>query len=111
MTHRTEISSADAAGLYEVDNGETVNDWIRIADEDLGSDRWMQNYYLVVQHVNDADISPGTYYGIYYAHGLTEYQDHEYPWREGNSTLPLVPLYRHRIVTTAYRTKPAEDQK
>ncbi len=109
MTPRETILATEAAELYEIGDGESVNGWVRIADEDLGESRWHHNYWLVVQREEDKDA--GVFYGISYAHGLTEYQDHEYPWENGYVSLPLVRLYRHSIVQTVYMTRPVESEK
>lgn len=105
----TLIDKADAAELFEASDGEIVNGWKRIGDQEEGKDRWQENHTLILQREEDKYEYPGVYYGVAYSYGLTEYQEHEFPWRNDSPTykgIPLIRLYRHRVVQTVYRTHP-----
>ncbi len=107
----TVIDATDAAELFEIADGEVVNGWERLGEQEEGSDRWQDNHTLVIRRVEDKGEYPGIYYGIAYSYGLTEYQEHEFPWRPGNPAyagdqIPLIRLYRHRVVQTVYRRFP-----
>jgi hypothetical protein len=100
----TTIDAATAESLAEDADGYTVNGWTRMTVKDGDTGRWRQHHTLVLR--NEAD----EFWGLDYASGLTEYQDHEYPWRDvpDDEPLKLTRLYPHTVTTVEYRTKPAE---
>lgn len=101
----TTIDAATAESLAEDDDGYTENGWTRMTVLDGDARRWQQNHTLVLRN-ND-----GEFWGLAYATGLTEYQDHTYPWRDvpDDKQLPLTRLYPHTITKVVYRTKPPKE--
>jgi len=102
MTDTKTIGAETAEELYEVDNGDTVSGWTRIGTQHVRRSRWYDQHYLVLA---DAD---GDLWGFTYEIGLTEEQEMDWPWDDGNA-IPLIRLHRHEIVTVEYRTQPAEE--
>lgn len=95
------IDPQHAADLYDSTDGATAGPWTRIAEQHQRTSRWLEYRHLVV-----ADPA-GQHYGLIYAIGLTENQEHDLPWDETDEPLPLVRLYPHQVTTTVYRTDPA----
>lgn len=96
----TTISAAHAEELHEVEG--QVGPWTYVTDQKNGSGRWREHHTMVV-----AD-EQGQHWGVEYAVGLTEMQDHEYPWRgvaDGHQ-IPLRRLYPHTVTTIKYKTEP-----
>lgn len=88
--------------LHDEEAGDVCGDWSLVADQSQGSGRWQENRMLVLLHE-----PTGTYWGVRYAVGLTEYQDHDLPWKEHYS-FDAVRLYPHQVITTEYRMRPPQ---
>lgn len=100
----TTISAEHAEELADAEEGEKVGPWTHVADQAGRSGRWRQARTLVI-----AD-EQGQHWGVNYAVGLTENQDHEFPWAgvPDDHQITLVRLFAHTVTTVKYRTKPAE---
>lgn len=96
----TTIDPQHAADLHEGEDGDNAGPWTRVGEQHIRTARWMEHYYLVVS--NEA----GETFGLPYAVGLTEEQEHDLPWEEIDEPLTLVRLYPHRVTTTVYRETP-----
>lgn len=105
------ITAAQAEELYcdgEGVDGDTVDDWTLVGqaqEHTAGSGRWHQRYWLIVR--NDQ----GEIYGLGYGLGLTESQEHDFPWegwagKPGTRELGLTRLYPHTITRVEYRREP-----
>lgn len=99
------IEPGHAAYLYEdgVDCGETnptAGPWTYVTSQDIGSRRWQSDHRMIMLHED------GTYWGLDYSIGLTEYQPHTLPWRDSDQPIPLTRVWPHQITRTVYRTKP-----
>lgn len=93
----TTIDADDAAELYETTDGGSHNGWTRVADQKLKSGRWMENHYLVVTKGDG-------FFGVPYAVGLTEEQEHELPWEDQpDKPIKMVPLVAEQVTKTVYR--------
>jgi hypothetical protein len=96
------ISADQAEELYESSDGDRVGDWTRITDQTVGSGRWREQHWLVI-------TDGGGTYGIPFAVGLTENQDHEFPWAPDWGTKPeaivLTPLVGVQVTSTEYLTE------
>ncbi len=92
-----------AEDLHESDDGDTAAGWTRITDRGDGNRRWLEGRTLIV-----ADRE-GLVWGLPYQVGLTEHQEHEFPWRGAAGPLPLTRLYPHTVTHTVYRTTPPEE--
>lgn len=96
------IAPADAEALYEMDNGETEGEWTRVTEQQIGSRRWQTDHYLVVSKGDD-------FFGVPFSLGLTENQEHDFPWRAGMwaneepGPIKLVPLIPVQVTTTTYQ--------
>ena len=99
------IPAEVAAELFEYDDDQEYEGWIRVGVQHIRTSRWEERYWLVVA---DTD---GAQWGVEYGEGLTEYQETIYPWDEDwrmASDLPLVRLYPHEVTKTEWRKTPAE---
>lgn len=99
----TKTIDADAAEeLYDHlahgKDGATWMDWTRVAVVRDGDSRWHEHRTLV------ASDASGALWGLTYSLGLTESQEHEFPWRE-SSEVELVRLYAHEVRRVEYRTE------
>lgn len=92
------IDPQHAADLYEDEDGAVAGPWTRVAAQQRSTTRWLGHYYLVV-----SDTATGALYGVPYALGLTEYQDHDLPWEDTDDPLSLIPLVARQVTTTVYR--------
>jgi hypothetical protein len=89
-----------AAELYELDDNERDSSgaWTRIADQIIDSGRWLERRWLVVSNGEGV-------FGVRYADGLTEEQEHERPWEDdGVDAIELTPLVGVPVTTTTYLT-------
>lgn len=93
------ISAYDAQMLAHTDPSMASGPWTYVAEQDEGSSRWRSHHTLVVRHED------GSYWGLHYAMGLTEYQDHELPWEgvDDDKQLLVTRLYPHEVRTVEYR--------
>lgn len=100
----TTISAAHAEELHEVEEGK-VGPWTYVTDQKTGSGRWREHHTMVI-----AD-EQGQHWGVEYAVGLTEMQDHEYPRQveDDDHQIPLTRLYPHTVTAIEYKTKSAEE--
>lgn len=90
-----------AAELYESEDGERSGDgeWGRLADQLIRAGRWLEHRWLVV-------TNGGGCFGIAYADGLTEEQEHERPWEDDDVTeIKLTPLVGVAVTSTTYLTE------
>lgn len=98
----TTILAAVAEYLSECGDGERHEGWMRVTDQRVGKGRWLEQHWLVVTNGEG-------FYGIPFAVGLTESQEHEYPWApswgETPTDLILTPLVSVEITTTKYLTE------
>lgn len=103
MTEKT-LPPSIAAELYESEDGErdASGAWARIAKQHIRTGRWFEQYYLVVSE------EPDVFWGVDFNEGLTEEQENDLPWQMGMDAVPLVRLYPREVISTEYRTKPAE---
>lgn len=92
------IDSVDADDLANNHDGTMIGAWCREADIRVDSGRWMEHRTLVLRH------DDGTVWGLDYSRGLTENQEHEYPWRDADGPLPLARLWRTEEITVRYVT-------
>jgi hypothetical protein len=98
------IPAAVAAYMFEVDDGYRGDGWQRIADHEADSGRWLEHHWLIVKRDGEDGL-----FGIPYALGLTEMQDHEFPWKADPWTgkepdpIKLVPLVAEVVSRTVYR--------
>lgn len=106
LTREPTIRAEHAAELHELDEpGETAGPWTYVGKQRTGSGRWRETYWLIVA---DAD---GAHWGLRYGVGLTEQQDHDYPWEDrSDGDLPLTRIYAHRVTSTVYRIEPVADK-
>lgn len=93
------------------DGGTTAGPWTLIADIRRSSGRWREQRRMILRR------DDGTHWGLDYACGLTEYQDHDLPWLAAGSgyalvdtRIPLVRLYPHTVTRVEYRTTPEGDR-
>lgn len=56
-------------------DGFQEGDWTRVMVKDGDEGRWRRHHTLVLRHAD------GGFWGIDYETGLTEMQDHDFPWR------------------------------
>jgi hypothetical protein len=100
------ISPDHAAALYEAEDGEFIDTWARIGNEEddpkSRTSRWHERYWLLLR---DED---GATWGLEYGVGLTEDQENDYPWEQYGTErpLPLTRLYAHEVTTIEWSTKP-----
>lgn len=98
------ISAEDAAELFELADGERHGEWMRITDQTGDSSRWREHHLLVISN-------GGGHFGIPFALGLTENQDHELPWEKEAWTgkepgpITLTPLVGVQVTSTEYLTE------
>jgi hypothetical protein len=96
MTDTVNIDPTIIAGvaeeLYEIEDGEGYDGWVRVYDQYIYNDRWHHNYWLVLQRAGDHDA----YWGLFYQIGLTEYQEDKLPWHghSRDAVLKLERLYQ-----------------
>lgn len=96
------ISAEDAAELFETTDGGTHGEWTRVANQRIGSSRWMEQHYLVVTNGDG-------FFGVLYELGLTESQENDLPWEKGMwstaepGPIALVRLVPHVVTRTEYR--------
>jgi hypothetical protein len=114
-TDTNTIRAAAAEELYadgEGEDGDTIDGWTLVGAAQGHKERqsrWHQRYWLVVRDHEDA------HWGVSYGLGLTEYQEHDFPWSSYSATatpdtmLPLTRLYPHTVTSVRYRTKPQAD--
>lgn len=113
MTDVKTIDPAHAADLYALLNRDGVIDpdppathtahgWTALGTQAAGYRRCHHDYLLVLR---DPD---GAVWGIPYALGVTEEQEHDMPWRDASGPIGLVRLHRHETTRVEYRTEPAE---
>jgi hypothetical protein len=97
----TQIKAKDAQGLFESEDGAVSGPWARVGIQHMRTARWMEVYWLVV-------LGPCGLYGVEYQEPLTEDQESEYPWygADGDSLLPLTPLYARQVTRTEYDDTP-----
>jgi hypothetical protein len=104
------LTAAQAVELYcdgEGEHGDVEGDWTLVGgshDHPHRQSRWHQRYWLIAHN------EQGEHYGIDFGLGLTEYQEHDFPWEDvpDDRNMALTRLYPHTITRTEYRTKPAE---
>lgn len=95
------IPAAVAEELYESADGTRVGEWKRVTDYEYDSGRWTEHHYLIVTKGDG-------FFGVHYELGLTEMQEHHFPWQadwNGNKpeTVKLVPMVSEQVTTTVYR--------
>lgn len=102
MAETKTLDAAYAKDLYEelawTSDGETHDGWTRVTEVDRDKSRWVQWKTLVLA---DRD---GALWGLEFGQGLTEMQDHVYPW-EYDRPVDLVRLYAHEVRSVEYRTE------
>jgi hypothetical protein len=103
MTETRTISACDAETLAFANPTVASGPWTYVAEQDNGSGRWSSHHTLVVKH------DEGSYWGLDYEMGLTEYQEHEFPWERvgDDEQLPMVRLFPREVTTTEYLTRQA----
>jgi hypothetical protein len=98
-----QIKSSVAEELFDGNDGDVIDGWTRITDQENGDGRWYRYHVLVVQDPT------GLYWGIYYSMGLTENQDHDYPWkadyRETPEFIDITEMYAQEITQTVWKEK------
>jgi hypothetical protein len=98
---KAEIKSSIAENLFWGSDGDVVDGWTRITDEEGDDGRWERHHTLVVQDPT------GRYWGIYYSMGLTENQDHTYPWKPDYQPAPefidIVEMYGLQVTSTVWK--------
>lgn len=88
------------------DPSTTIEGWRYAGRQPIRTARWHKYYYLVLQHED------GTFWGISYAIGLTEYQNHILPWNEDeDQELKLIRMYPRQIVETVFDTAPPKENQ
>ncbi len=97
------IDPQHAERLRYATDGEMAGDWCREADVHVETSRWMERRFLVLRH------DDGTTWALDYARGLTEDQEHEYPWRDATGPLPLTRVYRNAFLKVRYDVVPPPD--
>lgn len=84
MTETISVNSEILEELYAniPDDGYPINDtpeptgeYRSVASEDLGEGRWLHDYRLVFERIED-----GALFGCGYGVALTEFQESHYPW-------------------------------
>lgn len=104
------ISASEAEELYadgEGEHNDVVGGWTLVGaalDHQHRQSRWHQRYWLMVRNAR------GEIYGLDFGMGLTEYQEHDLPWRDrpADHGLSATRLYPHTITRVEYRTTPQD---
>lgn len=101
------ISAYDAEMLAHTSPDMSSGPWTYVAEQEEGSSWWSSHHTLVVRHED------GSYWGLHYEMGLTEYQEHEYPWEgvDEDEQVPLTRLFPREFTTVEYLTKQAYQRK
>jgi hypothetical protein len=94
------IQPGTAEELHESKDGDVVGGWTRVTDVRGEAHRWSEDHTLIVRSPD------GLTWGLDYQVGLTEMQDHEYPWRGTSGPVALTRMYPHVVTSTVYRTEP-----
>lgn len=102
MTDTAHIDPGTAEELYDGEDGDVCDGWTRVADRRDRDRRWMQDWTLILRSPD------GLLWGLSYQIGLTEHQEHAFPWRDAAGPLPLTRLYAHTVTHTVYRTVPPD---
>ena len=100
------IPSEVAQDLFDSGDGEILGGFRYVTDQDEGSGRWQAHHLMVLEH-----LGTGNFYAIAYSMGLTENQDHDFPWKSDWKAPPVMVtafrVYPKLVCTTEY--KRAED--
>jgi hypothetical protein len=98
---KAQIKSSIAEDLFDSDDGDVVDGWTRVTDQEGDDGRWYRYHTLVVQDPT------GRYWGIDYSMGLTENQDNDFPWKPDYQPPPefidIVEMYGLEITTTVWK--------
>ena len=87
-----------AAYLFESSDGERHEGWTRVTEYDFGAySRWLKPRWLVVTEGDGL-------FGVEFAYGKTEMQEHEFPWRDHpDKPIELIRLVPEVVTTTQYK--------
>jgi hypothetical protein len=99
------IDPTVARNLYE--KGGSIDGWTVVnAEYSLGSDRWMENYWMVLAN------AAGELWAVFYQRGLTENQPHEYSWEESwmqtDGRIPMVRVWSREVKVVEYVSRRPE---
>lgn len=101
-----EIPADVAESLYDYSEGDILDGFRYVGDQDEGNGRWEAHHLMVLQH-----LESGNFYAIEYSIGLTENQDSTFPWRPDwkarPETVTAFRVYQKMVTTMEY--KRAED--
>lgn len=92
------IGSADAAELYDSEDGEAVGNWRRVAVVEGDDHRWERDMTLVISSMPSRQL-----YGIDFRVGLTEDQENTYPWDGATRPIELYRMERREVIHVEYR--------
>jgi hypothetical protein len=103
VTDQHTISSYDAEMLANTNPQMSSGNWTYVTTQDLGSRRWHSDHMLVVRH------DDGSFWGLTYSVGLTEYQEHDYPWGDGDADaqIELTRLFPREYTAVEYLDRKA----
>lgn len=82
--------------LFGDDPGYEEDGWVKVAEQGGDSRRWQKHMILVLRRVED-----GKLFGVGYELGLTEYQDHTFPWND-STTVELREIEARQVTRTVY---------
>lgn len=77
------IKTSVVEELFESESVEFTDGWRFVATANKGKGRWDSRHWLVLEHEET-----GEFWAINYSMGLTENQEHDFPWREMWSKTP-----------------------
>lgn len=93
----TEAPADLIATLYDSRNDDVIDDWTRVTTQHMETGRWHDHHLLIVRD------PAGQHWATDYSLGLTEEQEHQFPWRD-DDPVTLVQVHPHAVTTIEYRT-------
>jgi hypothetical protein len=105
MTETTKLYSAHVEEMFWLDDGETSADglWTKVCEEAGDYGPWYQIMTLVIHRTAD-----NSFWGVDWDRGLTESQDHCYPWRDAD-TVTATRLWPKPHLVRVWLTEKPED--
>jgi hypothetical protein len=102
------INSSIVDELYCSGVGAEVDGFRYIRDDCQGSGRWQSHHWMILE-----EIASNDFYAIEYSEGLTENQDHDFPWRseygDDPETVEAFRVYPKAVISVKYRKAPDGD--
>lgn len=105
MTETTQLASDLVEEMFWLDDGEFCADgiWTRVCEEAGECSDWYQAMTLVLYFSYD-----NSFWGVDWDRGLTESQDHCYPWRDADTVTATRLWPKPHLVRVWLTEKPAE---